>query len=309
MGAALRVGVIGTGSLGRHHVRIAGELPEVELVGIHDLRPAVAEALAAEHGTRSFTSLETLAAEVDAVILAVPTVAHAEIGCTLLERGLHLLVEKPMASSLKEADALLAAKQKNRILSVGHVEFHNPAVQALLDAGGASRFVEVQRLSPFTPRSLDVDVILDLMIHDLQILHALDPSPIHEIRASGVEVLSPKIDMCNARISLESGLVANLTASRVSSEPVRRLRVFKNNLYFSVGYREQEIKGFGLSLDGNQPSIQPLDLVAEPREPLKAEQEAFYAACLGRQAPLVDGVEGRRALETALAVREAVEGA
>jgi predicted dehydrogenase len=151
-----------------------------------------------------------------------------------------------------------------------------------------------------------VDVILDLMIHDLQILHALDPSPIHEIRASGISVLSPKIDMTNARIELESGLVANITASRVASEALRRLRVFKSNSYYSVGYREQEIKGYGLRGEGEARSIQPLVLGAEPVEPLKAEQRAFYAACRGEKVPYVSGAEGRRALATALAVRQAV---
>ncbi|MEM8961766.1 MAG: Gfo/Idh/MocA family oxidoreductase [Acidobacteriota bacterium] len=302
----LRCGVIGTGALGRHHVRILAALPEADLIGIYDLRPEVAAQLAREHGTTSFGSIDELASEVEAVVLAVPTYAHAQIGTKLLARGLHLMVEKPMASSLEEADQLMAAKQPGKALGVGHVEFYNPAVQALLGVDAKPRFVEVQRLSPFSPRSLDVDVILDLMIHDLQIIHAYDPSPIREIRGTGIEVLSSRVDIANARIELESGLVANLTASRVSAESVRKLRVFLENRYFSLDYRKQEIKGFGLRNEGEQRLIMPEDLKVGRCEPLRAELEAFLAACRGEDVKYVDGTQGRRALETALSVRRAI---
>lgn len=309
----LRIGVVGTGALGRHHVRILAEMPETELVGIYDSRPEVAAELAERHGTRACRTFEELADAVEAVVLAVPTFAHAEIGVPLLERGIHVLVEKPMANDLAEADQLLAAAGGGEgapVLAVGHVEFYNPAVQALLSVGEPARYLEIQRLSPFTPRSLDIDVILDLMIHDLQILHALDPSPVAEIRATGIEVLSPKIDMTTARIELASGLVANVTASRVASESVRKLRAYLQSCYFSIDYREQEIKGWGLRDAGDERTIVPVDLPAEPREPLRAENEAFVAACLGRPgrrpSRFVDGAQGRRALETALRVREEI---
>jgi predicted dehydrogenase len=224
------------------------------------------------------------------------------------------LVEKPLAPSLAEADELLAAAGAapaaaaggRPVLAVGHVEFFNPAVQALLAGGGAPRFVEVQRLSVFSPRSLDVDVILDLMIHDLQILHALDPSPVAEVRATGIEVLSDRVDIANARVALESGAVANLTASRVSSERVRKLRLFLPNRYYSLDYREQEIKGYRLTGDREGRRIVPDDLPVAREEPLRAELAAFAAACRGEPAPVVGGAEGRRALATALAVAAAI---
>lgn len=303
--AGLRIGVVGTGALGRHHVRILAELPGADLVGIYDQRPEVAAELAQKHGTESCASLEELAERVEAVVLAVPTFAHAQLGCELLGRGIHLMVEKPMASTLEEADRLLAAAG-DRVLAVGHVEFYNPAVQALLGLGEPARFVEVQRLSPFTPRSLDVDVLLDLMIHDLQILHALDPSPVAEIRATGIEVLSPKIDIASARVELRSGLVANLTASRVSAETARKLRVYLRSRYVSVDYREQDVKGFGLREEGDKRLIVPVEMPVRPVEPLRAELEAFVAACRGEAVRYVTGEEGRRALETALGVREAI---
>ncbi|HYH44147.1 MAG TPA: Gfo/Idh/MocA family oxidoreductase [Thermoanaerobaculia bacterium] len=305
---ALRIGVIGTGALGRHHVRILASLPGAELVGVVDASPAAAEAVAREHGTRVFPDAAALAGQIEAAVVAVPTVAHAEVGEALLRRGLHVLVEKPIASSLAEADRLIAAAdQGGGVLAVGHVEFYNPAVQALVGVGLPPRFLEVQRLGVFSPRSLDVDVILDLMIHDLQILHALDRSPVAEVRATGIPVLSARIDIANARIALESGCVANLTASRVSAERVRKLRAFLPSRYYSLDYHAQEIHGYQLEPagEGERPSIVPADLAVEKAEPLRRELEAFVAACRGEAAPLVDGRSGRQALATALAVVEA----
>jgi predicted dehydrogenase len=259
-----------------------------------------------------FPSLEALADQIEAAVVAVPTVAHAEVGEMLLRRGLHVLVEKPIASSLDEADRLIAAADRGGgVLAVGHVEFYNPAVQALVGLVGVGlppRFLEVQRLGVFSPRSLDVDVILDLMIHDLQILHALDRSPVAEVRATGIPVLSARIDIANARIALESGCVANLTASRVSAERVRKLRAFLPSRYYSLDYHAQEIRGYqleGPAGEGERPRIVPADLVVEKAEPLRRELEAFVAACRGEAAPLVDGRSGRQALATALAVVQA----
>lgn len=291
--------------MGRHHVRILSTLPGVELVGIHDPNPGAAETMAREHGARAFERLDDLAGAIHAAVVAVPTVAHADIGVALLERGVHVLVEKPIASSLAEADRLLAA-QGDRILAVGHVEFYNPAVQALVSVGTPPRFVEVQRLGVFSPRSLDVDVVLDLMIHDLQILQALDPSPVTEVRATGINVLSPRVDIANARVELASGCVANLTASRVSSERVRKLRAFLPSRYYSLDYQAQEIRGYRLEEGDGGRRILPADLPMTPAEPLLRELEAFVAACRGEEAPLVTGTAGRRALETALAVVEAI---
>ena len=296
--------------MGRNHVRNLAALPGVDLVGVYDPRAAAAEGVAAEHGTRAFASCDDLAGRIDAAVVAAPTVAHAEIGCALLARGLHVLVEKPIAVSLAEADRLSeAAAAAGRVLAVGHVEFYNPAVQALLTVGVPPRFLEVQRLAVFTPRSLDVDVVLDLMIHDLQILHALDPSPVAEVRATGIAVLSPRVDIANARVELASGCVANVTASRVSAERVRKLRAFLPSRYYSLDYQTQEIRGYRLEEGDAGRRILPADLAVERAEPLKRELEAFLAACRGEPAPLVDGRAGRQALATALAVVEAIRAA
>lgn len=290
-------------------MRILSTLPGAELAGIFDTRPEVAAAVGNEHGARVAGSFDELAGDIEAAVLAVPTAAHAELGCRLLERGVHLLVEKPIAASLAEADRLLAAGG-GRVVAVGHVEFFNPAVEALLRGCAEDRlapgFVEVQRLAVATPRSLDVDVVLDLMIHDLQILHALDASPVAEVRATGIRVLSERVDIANARIALASGCVATLTASRVSAERVRKLRVFLPQRYFSVDYQEQEIKGYRLHESAEGRRIVPGDLAVERAEPLRRELEAFVAACRGQATRLVDGAQGRRALETALAVGAAI---
>jgi predicted dehydrogenase len=301
----VRIGVFGTGAMGRNHVRLLSSLPGAELVGIYDPQPESAAAAARDHGARIFPRLEELAGVIEAAVVAAPTVAHADMGCVLLGRGLHVLIEKPLAASLDEADRLLD-HAGDRVLAVGHVEFFNPAVQALLGVGTAPRFVEVQRLGVFSPRSLDVDVILDLMIHDLQILHAFDPSPVEEVRATGIAVLSPRIDIANVRLQFASGGVANLTASRVSSERARKLRAFLPNRYYSLDYQAQEIKGYRLEEVGTQRRILPDDLPVERAEPLKRELEAFLAACRGEPAPRVDGTQGRQALATALAVVEAI---
>jgi predicted dehydrogenase len=334
---------VGTGALGRHHVRILAELEEADLVGIVDARPERARELAARHGTRVAASIEELAQEVEAMVVAVPTIDHAAVAVPLLDRRIHVLVEKPIASSLEEADRILASAG-DRVLAVGHVEFYNPAVQALTTVDGSPGFVEVQRLAEFTPRSLDVDVVLDLMIHDLQILHALDPTPVREVRAAGVAVLSDRIDIANARVELESGCVANLTASRVSAERVRRLRLFSRESYYSLDYQEQTLKGYRLEAaatvsagsvagaatpaettasstvsapngagggaGGRPPSrrIVALDLSVEKAEPLRRELEAFVAACRGESVAYVDGAAGRAALASALAIASAAAG-
>jgi predicted dehydrogenase len=307
-GGAVRVGVVGAGAMGRNHVRLLAALPGARLSGVYDLRPEAAAAAAREHGARAFDCLEELAAESEAAVVAVPTSAHLEVGCELLGRGLHLLVEKPLASELGDADRLIErARAAGRLLAVGHVEFFNPAVQALLALGMPPRFVEVQRLAVFSPRSLDVDVVLDLMIHDLQILHALDPSPLAEVRATGVPVLSPRTDIANVRLELASGCVANLTASRVSAERVRKLRVFGPSRYYSLDYHAQQIHGYRLEEGGMGRRIVPDDLAVERAEPLCRELAAFVDACRGGAAGRsVDGEAGRRALASALQVMAAI---
>ena len=278
----LRAGVFGAGALGRHHVRILGELPGVELVGFHDPSAEVRERIAAEHGATWVLDPEELADVIDVAVVAAPTVHHFEIAEDLLRRDVHVMVEKPIASSLAEADRMIAlAEERGLVLGVGHVEFYNPAVQQLLERAAAPRYVEVRRLGQFSPRSLDIDVILDLMIHDLQVLHALDPSPVTEVRATGIEVLTDKVDMTNVRIELESGCVANLSASRVAPEKVRELRVFLPNGYYAVDYQEQSLRGARLVPSDGQFEIERADVDVERREPLKAELEQFLARCRG----------------------------
>lgn len=304
-GEALRIGVVGTGSFGRNHVRILSEIPEANLVGILDERPEVAAGLAVEHRTRVAASLEELAGDCEAIVLAVPTEAHADVGCRLLEHGVHVLVEKPIAGSLAAADRLLAAAG-DRVLAVGHVEFYNPAVQRLLNLQLVPGYVEIQRRASFSPRSLDIDVVLDLMIHDLQILHALDDSGIREVRATGIPVLSQRTDIANVRIAFRSGMVASLTASRVSAEKERKLRAFFHESYYSMDYEAQRIKGFRLAAEGDGRQIRPDDLEVVPGEPLKLELQSFIRRCRGEEVPLADGQRGRQALATALAITEEI---
>jgi len=301
--------------LGRHHSRLLSQLPGADLVGIFDSRLEVAEAVAREFGCRAWPRFEDLAGKIEAAVVATPTSSHAELAGELLGRGIHVLVEKPIAFTLAEAGEMIGrANDAGRILAVGHVEYFNPAVQELLAETSATgtppRFLEVQRLGVFSPRSLDVDVVLDLMIHDIQVLHALDPSPIEEVRATGIRVLSPKVDLANARIVLRSGCVANLTASRVSAERVRKLRAFLPRRYYSLDYQAQEIKGFRLEESEEKRSILPANVPVEKAEPLRRELEGFLAACAsGSEDPpaVVSGRIGRQALATALAVGAAIE--
>ncbi len=281
------------------------------MMGVFDVDAARAEEIAAQHGTRARSSFEVLLGDCEALVIAAPTVHHADLACAALEAGAHVLVEKPIAATPAEAERILAAAG-DRVVAVGHVEFYNPAVQALLQQVDRPRFMEIDRLGVFSPRSLDVDVVLDLMIHDIQLMQALDPSGVDEVRAVGIDVLTPKVDIANARISLRSGCVANLTASRVSDQRVRRLRVFGETCYYSVDFQEQKVKGFALAEEagGEGPlarSIEQLELDVEQAEPLRAELECFVRACRGeRDVPLVDGRAGTEALEVATKVLAAI---
>jgi len=303
-GNTITAAVVGTGHLGRHHVRILSQMSGVRFLGAYDADPARLQAVAAEHGVTALPDLQA-AREADAVVVATPTVNHRETAGLLLEAACNVLVEKPIASSLAEADELLAlAVVHDAVLSVGHVEFHNPAVQAALRLAEQVRYLEAQRLSPFTARSVDVDVILDLMIHDMQITLAVAGEAPSEIRAVGVPVLTDKVDLCHAWIEFPSGLVANLTASRVSAERIRKLRLFARDSYFSVDYAEQSVSAAQLvRRDEGPPQIAPRAVEVEKQEPLASELEAFLAACRGKPSAAVGGRAGRDALAVALEVR------
>ena len=304
----LTAAVIGTGHLGRHHVRILSRMPGIDFLGAWDTDPERLAAITAEHGVAALASAEA-AADADTVVVATPTVNHRATAGMLLERGCHVLVEKPIAASLAEADELVAlAEARDRVLAVGHVEYHNPAVQAALARAEGIRYLEAQRLSPFTARSVDVDVILDLMIHDLQITLAVAGEEPAEIRAVGVPVLTDKVDLCHAWVEFPGGLVANLTASRVSSERIRKLRLFARESYFSVDYAEQSVHSARLVRGSGSAEIAPQIVDVAKDEPLKAELAAFIAACRGDGAAHVDGRTGAAALAAAIEIRRQVEG-
>ncbi|HHQ49624.1 MAG TPA: Gfo/Idh/MocA family oxidoreductase [Acidobacteria bacterium] len=300
----LTAAVVGTGHLGQHHVRLLAANPEIRCLGAFDTDRQRLEEVTREHGVPALPSLEAVA-EADAVVVATPTVFHREVAGYLLEAGCHVLVEKPIAATTKEAWELVAlANDTGRVLAVGHVEFHNPAVQSALGLAEEVRYLETQRLSPFTARSIDVDVVLDLMIHDIQITLAIAGKAPTEIRAVGVPVLTDKVDLCHAWIELPSGLVANLTASRVSTERIRKLRLFARDSYFSVDYADQSVHSARLVRGTSGARIVPREVRVERREPLAAEHTAFLAACRGETVPIVDGAAGARALEAAIEIRQ-----
>src|ERR1700676_3868367 len=296
----IRAAVVGTGEFGRNHARVYRELEGAELVGVYDRDQARAEAIAAEFQTRALRSLEEVRELSEAVTVAVPTVAHAEVGCQLLESGLDVLVEKPMAVNLAEADALLeAARGHKRILQVGHVERFNPAVAAVEPILNRPLFFEVHRLGVFTPRSLDVEVIYDVMIHDLDILLALVKEPVTEVKAVGIPVLTDKVDIAHARLEFAGGAVANVTASRVSTERVRKMRFFQQHEYISLDYARRDALRVGVKKAGPQPEFGFEKLPAPAIEPLHAELDAFVESVRSRQEPRVNGAAGRAALELA----------
>jgi len=307
-GKKIRVAVVGAGEFGRNHVRVYREIEGADLIGVYDQDARRAAAVAKEFQTKVLATLEELHGHADAVSVAVPTVAHAEVGCRLMEMGLDVLVEKPMAVNLAEADALLASAKKNkRILQVGHVERFNPAVIAVEPILNRPLFFEVHRLGVFTPRSLDVDVIYDLMIHDLDILLALVKEPVTEVKAVGIPVLTDKVDIAHARLEFVGGAVANVTASRVSTERVRKMRFFQQHEYISLDYARRDALRVGVKRPGPQPEFGFQKLDAPAMEPLRAELEAFVDATRTRKEPKTNGAAGRAALELASRVMASIQ--
>jgi predicted dehydrogenase len=306
---SLRIAVIGVGHLGRHHARILSTLEGVTLTAVADKLPDRAAEIAASTGSRGLTDSTSLIGEVDAVTIAVPTELHRDIAMPFLERGISVLVEKPMARSLAEADEMIAAARKSgATLAVGHTERYNPAVAAVLPLVTSPRFIEVHRLGVFPERSLDIDVVFDLMIHDLDIILSMVKSEVRSIEAVGVPVLTPKYDIANARLRFESGCIANITASRISKDRVRKLRFFQPDAYVSIDYASQEVEGARLiKRDGAKPSIQAGSIPVQRDEPLKRELADFVGAVRERRSPIVDGAAGRRALELATRIADKME--
>ncbi len=307
----LKVGVVGVGHLGRHHARLYRQLDGVELVGVVDRDAERARSIAEEFGCAVYDDISGLAREVQAASVAVPTAQHHVVAPPLLEHGVDVLIEKPLARTLDEADVILDASERSgRLVMVGHTERFNPAVKALAAAVSAPRFFEIHRLAEFSARSTDIDVVRDLMIHDLDLLLHLDGGEPTSVDAVGVAALTDKIDIANARIRLTSGCVANLTASRISLEPLRRIRVFQARTYLScdTGKRSVERCRLALSPDG-APRIDYERLAVEDEEPLANELAAFVGSVRTRTTPAVDGRQGRRALELARRVSDAIEAA
>ena len=305
----VRAGVAGVGALGRHHARVWAATPGASLAGVFDTDRDRAAAVASEFGCRAFDSLEALVAETRALSVAVPTVAHHAVARQAILAGCDVLLEKPMTTTLAEADELIAlAADRSAILQVGHIERFNPATAALLDAGKGARFVEVHRLGSFSPRSLDVDVVLDLMVHDLDIVLTLDGTEPVQIEAVGVPVLTPRVDIANARLRFASGLIANLTASRVSVEKVRKFRVFAPRTYVSADFAAREAQVYKLAGEPAAPRIESSRQGAPDQEPLRLQIESFVHAIRGRTRPLVSGADGRRALALALTILERMAG-
>jgi predicted dehydrogenase len=297
----IRAGVVGVGALGQHHARVYAALPGVSLAGVYDVDASRAAEVAARHGGRVFPHLRDLIGAVDAVSIAVPTVDHHRVARVLMEAGRHVLVEKPMTVSLDEADDLIrVAAEKGVVLQVGHIERFNPAVDVLKATVSAPRFIEVHRLGSFSPRSLDIDVVLDLMIHDLDIVLSLDGSEAVQVDAVGVPVLTPRVDIANARLRFASGLIANLTASRVSAEKVRKFRVFAPRTYISVDFAARAAQVYRLTEgEGGRPDIAVSQTAAPEEEPLRRQLDAFIHSVRTGEPPRVPGSDGRRALALA----------
>jgi predicted dehydrogenase len=315
--ARLPVGVIGVGALGRHHARHLAGSNEASLVGVHDINFARGKEVAATVGTTFYSDVDALLDRVEAVTVAVPTPVHAEVGLHALDRSKAVLMEKPLAVTLDEADRLLqAATARNVPLLVGHVERFNRAIRAARPYLGNIRYFESTRLAPFQPRGTDVAVVLDLMIHDLDlILHLMGGTQVSQVRASGVPVLTPHLDIANARVEFVGGAVANITASRVARERIRRLRLFQPNGYFSLDLAQGNGVFMRLKADREarwsslEEAVETIPLDAPESDALEAELQSFVRLVSGKAESVVTGAEGRAALALALQVASVVQQA
>jgi predicted dehydrogenase len=319
---AVRIGVVGAGALGFHHTRILRDVPGAQLIGFHDASPARAQQVSSELGVKAFDTIDALFDQVDAVSVVVPTPAHFAVAAPALERGLHVLIEKPIAATLEEADALLEiAKRTDAVVQIGHVERFNRAVRAALPFVEGPRFIESNRLAPFNPRGSDVAVVLDLMIHDIDLVRTFVGGKVSAVSAVGVPVLTPFVDIANARLTFEAGAVANITASRVSRERMRKLRIFQQSGYLSLDlaagsgefYRlRKDVDLLALVRDAQgaqalESFVERVAVEAPEGEPLRLELEAFVAAVAGEADVTVTGQDGREALAVALTIVHDIE--
>ena len=306
----VNVGVVGVGSLGQAHARIYSELDNANLVGVYDIDSSRAKDIANRYNTKAFDSMEALTAEIDAVSMVVPTDLHRAVGEQLLRHGLHVLIEKPIASTTQEAEELVAlANQQNVILQVGHVERFNPVLSYLEDVAVRPRFIEAHRLASYppprdglAPRGTEVSVVLDLMIHDLEVILHLVRSPVEEFHAVGVPVLSQSEDIANVRLHFENGCVANVTASRISPERMRKIRVFESDTYISLDYQNQSGEVYRKKDMGIERESVPI----EKAEPLAVELDSFLTCVERHSDPVVSGEHAAEALKLAVAVTQRV---
>ena len=305
----MRVGVIGVGHLGRHHARILASLPGATLAAVVDTNVGRAQEIATQYGTKAYHDWREVIDQVDAVTIATPTEVHAEIAEALLSQKIHVLVEKPMTTTTAQADTLLArAKEHGVTLAVGHTERFNPAVDRIKPLLQQPRFIEVHRLGTFPERSLDIDVVFDLMIHDLDLVLDVVGDEVTALEAVGVPVLTPRVDIANVRLRFANGCIANLTASRISRDRVRKIRFFQRDVYVSVDYAAQEVEMYRLvPQQGRMPAIEGGKQTVEREEPLKLELADFVEAATTGRAPRVTGEQGRAALALAERVVERME--
>lgn len=301
----MKAAVIGVGHLGRHHARILSSLPGVSLAGVVDVNRDRAAQIASQYNTRAFGDAGEIGS-LDLAVIAVPTESHAAIALPLIESGVHTLVEKPVTQTVTEADVLIAAaRRKGVVLAVGHSERFNPAVAAARPHIKDPRFIEVHRLGTSPERSLDIDVVLDLMIHDLDLILSVVKSEVESVEAVGVPVLTPKIDIANARVRFRNGCIANLTASRISRDAVRKIRFFQRDAYVSIDTGARDVEMWSVVPQaGAAPKIGGGKLTVPAEEPLKGELEDFVAAVRDRRPPAVPGEEGRAALALAVQIVE-----
>jgi len=300
----MRVGVVGTGYLGRLHARILTEMPEANVIGFVEKDDAIAADIVATLKLKRFDSVASLAREIDCAVVATPTTTHFDVSRELLEAGCDVMVEKPITATVEEARRLIdIANANDRIVQVGHVERYNPAITAVAPILKNVLYIEAERLGVFVGRSLDIDVLLDLMIHDLNLVLSFLGQRVVDVRAVGVAVMTEKVDITNVRIEFENGAVANLTASRVSQDRVRKIRFFSREAYISVDTKEQEVKGYRLA----GKTVLPIEVNVTRQEPLRAELEAFVECVRTRTRPLVSGEDGLAAVELAIRVATAID--
>lgn len=307
----LRVGVIGVGYLGRFHARIYASMPDVDLVGVADVDAERARSVADQHGCPAYVDANELLDRVDAVSIVVPTIYHGAVARPFLERGVHMLMEKPIAPTLGESEELVElAERKGVVFQVGHLERFNAGIMELAGRVTNPRFLEVHRLGTFVERAIDVDVVTDLMIHDIDIVLSLVKSNIRSIAADGIPVITEHVDIANARIEFENGAVANVTASRVSNKKLRRIRIFGNEHYYGLDYIDQKLEVVRAVPDesgGKWPKIVTEVLAIEPHPPLDTELASFVDAVRNRSRPVVDGRVGLEALRVAMLVKEKIQ--